>query len=74
MSARQSLQDNAVDPLDGCVTDVEAKVKELSDFAYTLDGDMLKDGYILACQAQLKSDVVVEVDFDQKGIENLKMT
>ena len=31
MSARQSLQDNAVDPLDGCVTDVEAKVKELSD-------------------------------------------
>ena len=31
MSARQSLQDNAVDPLDGSVTDVEAKVKELSD-------------------------------------------
>ncbi|MBH32125.1 MAG: hypothetical protein CMD90_00545 [Gammaproteobacteria bacterium] len=52
----------------------EGKVKELSDFAYTLDGDMLKEGYILACQAQLKSDVVVEVDFDQKGIENLKMT
>ena len=26
----------------------EGKVKELSDFAYTLDGDMLDQGYILS--------------------------
>ncbi|MES9860916.1 MAG: 2Fe-2S iron-sulfur cluster binding domain-containing protein [Candidatus Thiodiazotropha sp. LLP2] len=41
---------------------VEGKVKELSDFAYVLDGDELSNGMILACQAQLKSDVIVEVD------------
>ena len=52
----------------------EGKVKPLLDFAYVLDGDMLKQGYILACQAQLKTDLVIEVDFDQKGVENLKMT
>ena len=50
----------------------EGKVKELSDFAYTLDGDMLDQGYILACQASLKSDIVVEVDKNQKGVQQLK--
>ena len=52
----------------------EGKVKPLNDFAYVLDRDMLKQGYILACQSQLKSDVVVEVDFEQGAIENMKMT
>ena len=52
----------------------EGKVKELSDFAYTLDGDMLDQGYILACQASLKSDIVVEVDKNQKSVQQLKMT
>ena len=52
----------------------EGKVKELSDFAYTLDGDMLDQGYILACQASLKSDIVVEGDKNQKGVQQLKMT
>ena len=52
----------------------EGKVKELSDFAYTLDGDMLDQGYILACQSSLKSDIVVEVDKEQKSIQQLKMT
>ena len=52
----------------------EGKVKELSDFAYTLDGDMLDQGYILACQSSLKSDIVVEVDIEQKSIQQLKMT
>ena len=52
----------------------EGKVKELSDFAYTLDGDMLDQGYILACQASLKSDIVVEVDKNQKGVQQLKAT
>ena len=51
----------------------EGKVKELSDFAYTLDGDMLKEGYILACQSSLKSDITVEVNFEQKGLDNLKI-
>ena len=50
----------------------EGKVKVLSDFAYTLDGDMLDQGYILACQASLKSDIVVEVDKNQKGVQQLK--
>ena len=50
----------------------EGKVKELSDFAYTLDGDMLDQGYILACQASLKSDIVVEVDKNQKGVQQLE--
>ena len=52
----------------------EGKVKELSDFAYTLDGDMLDQGYILACQASLKSDIVVEVDKNQKSVQQLKAT
>ena len=52
---------------------VEGKVKELADFAYTLDGDMLKAGYILACQASLKSDIIVELDKDQKKLETLTM-
>jgi len=52
---------------------VEGKVKELADFAYTLDGDMLKAGYILACQASLKSDITVKLDKDQKKLETLTM-
>ena len=38
----------------------------------TLDGDMLDKGYILACQSSLKSDIVVEVDKDQKGVKDLQ--
>jgi ferredoxin len=52
---------------------VEGKVKELADFAYTLDGDMLKAGYILACQSSLKSDITVQLDKDQKKLETLTM-
>jgi len=33
---------------------------------------MLDQGYILACQASLKSDIVVEVDKNQKGVQELK--
>ena len=39
-----------------------------TSFAYTLDGDMLKQNYILACQSRLKTDLEVEVDFDQGSI------
>ena len=51
----------------------EGKVKELADFAYTLDGDMLKEGYILACQSSLKSDITIELDKSQKAVEATKM-
>ena len=47
---------------------ISGKVKELTDFAYTLDAGMLKDNYILACQSRLKTDVEIEVDFDQTAI------
>jgi CDP-4-dehydro-6-deoxyglucose reductase len=46
---------------------VEGKVRELSDFAYVLDGDDLDNGMILACQSEAKSDLVVEIDLDQTG-------
>ena len=31
-------------------------------------GDMLKEGYILACQSSLKSDLTVELDKEQKSL------
>jgi len=40
---------------------VDGKIKALADFAYTLEADDLQNGYILACQTQLRSDVTVEV-------------
>jgi len=47
---------------------VSGKIKELADFAYTLDGDMLKNNYILACQSRLKTDIEIELDFGQGAI------
>jgi NAD(P)H-flavin reductase/ferredoxin len=41
---------------------VEGKIKPLADFSYVLDGKDLQNGYILACQTQLKSDIKVEVE------------
>ena len=46
----------------------EGKIKPLNDFSYVLDGEQLKSGMVLACQSRLKTDVVVEVDFDQKAL------
>lgn len=46
------------------------KVKPLSDFSYVLDGEQLKSGMVLACQAQLKTDLEVEVDFSQQPISD----
>jgi len=40
---------------------VDGKIKALADFSYVLEGDELQDGYILACQTQLRSDVSVDV-------------
>lgn len=48
---------------------LEGKVRELSDFAYVLDGEELQSGMILACQSQLKSDVVVEIQLNAETEE-----
>jgi xylene monooxygenase electron transfer component len=41
---------------------VHGKIKPLQDFSYVLSAEELDQGYILACQSRLRSDVVVEVD------------
>ena len=41
---------------------VDGKIKALADFSYVLEGHELQDGYILACQTQLRSNVTIEVD------------
>jgi len=46
---------------------VEGKIKPLADFSYVLEGDELKNGYILACQTQLKTDIEVEVELLAEG-------
>ncbi len=46
----------------------EGKIKPLNDFSYVLDGEQLKSGMVLACQSRLKSDIVVEVDFEQGAL------
>ena len=47
----------------------DGKIKPLADFAYTLEHDDIAAGAILACQSQLKSDVVVEVALDDQANE-----
>lgn len=41
---------------------VDGKIKALADFSYVLEGDELQDGFILACQTQLRSDTSIEVE------------
>ena len=41
---------------------VNGKIKPLADFSYVLDGEDLQQGYILACQTQLKSDISIDVE------------
>ena len=43
----------------------EGTTKALIDFTYTLSQQDIADGYILACQSRLRSDVVVEVTLDE---------
>lgn len=43
---------------------LEGKIKPQLDFSYVLDGPELQQGYILACQTMLKSDILVKVDLD----------
>ena len=42
----------------------KGKTKSLTDFTYVLDPDQLKEGWILACQTRLKTDVEVEVELE----------
>ncbi|MGB0238515.1 MAG: NADH:ubiquinone reductase (Na(+)-transporting) subunit F [Cycloclasticus sp.] len=44
---------------------VEGDVKAIMDFSYTLSEAELDDGYILACQSLLKSNVVIELETDE---------
>jgi p-cymene monooxygenase electron transfer component len=41
---------------------VEGKVTAITDFGYTLSREELEAGYILACQASVKTPVTVEID------------
>lgn len=52
----------------------EGKVKELSDFAYVLSLEELQSGMILACQAALKSDVVIEVELLEETDQSVSIT
>lgn len=41
---------------------VAGKIKPLNDFSYVLNESEMSDGYILACQTALRSDVEIELD------------
>ena len=43
----------------------KGKIKRTSDYTYVLTGEQLDAGMILACQAELKSDIEVEVELDE---------
>ena len=44
---------------------IEGDVKAIMDFSYTLSENEISEGYILACQSLLKTDVIVELDADE---------
>jgi len=48
---------------------VEGDIKALTDFAYVLESNELRDGYFLACQSQPRSDLRVRVTSLEAGIE-----
>ena len=45
---------------------VSGQIKPLNDFSYVLTGEELDDGYILACQTMLRSDIEVEVLLEEQ--------
>ena len=47
---------------------IKGRIRHLTDFGYVLDRDQINEGYILACQSVLKSDIEVEINFKQKAI------
>lgn len=46
---------------------LEGEIKPLTDFAYVLDMDDIKDGYILACQSLAKTDLKIRVESIEDG-------
>ncbi len=46
---------------------LEGKVKERIDTAYVLGAEELRDGYVLACQSELRSDVRVAYEAPAAG-------
>ncbi len=46
---------------------LEGKVKERIDTAYVLAAEELRDGYVLACQSELRSDVRVAYETPAAG-------
>lgn len=52
----------------------KGNIKPLADFSYVLDGQQLKDGMILACQSQLRSDVEIEVAMEDGAQPVERMT
>ncbi|MBV1875084.1 MAG: 2Fe-2S iron-sulfur cluster binding domain-containing protein [Cycloclasticus sp.] len=43
---------------------LEGEVKAIMDFSYTLSESELDEGYILACQSLLKTDIIIELEAD----------
>jgi p-cymene monooxygenase electron transfer component len=50
---------------------LSGKVDAITPFGYTLSREELDAGYILACQAQPKSDLVLEVDLSASTMERV---
>jgi NAD(P)H-flavin reductase/ferredoxin len=51
---------------------LSGQIKPLNDFSYVLNGDELDQGYILACQTMLRSDIEVEVPIEPNGAQLAK--
>lgn len=51
---------------------LSGKIKELNDFSYVLTGEEMDEGYILACQTMVQSDIEVEVETDDSAAELAK--
>jgi NAD(P)H-flavin reductase/ferredoxin len=50
---------------------VSGKVYELTDKAYTLSADELRENYVLCCQSMPRSDLVLEIAHAPEAIERL---
>lgn len=45
-------------------------IRAVLDFSYTLSGEEIKEGYILACQTMLKSDIEIELEVAEEAFES----
>lgn len=53
---------------------VEGKVKSVMDFTYTLSMEEIQQGYILACQSMVKSNITVMLDRPIEGPQHIVKT